>query len=276
MYAAVGSGILPRFYPGVAMDEPLRLLLAEDSPDDAALLEATLRSGGFAPEIHRVTTEAGFRAALRLKSWDVVVLDYTLPEFSAHRALAILREETSSLRALVVSGTVGEDALVATLRAGAADYIQKQNLSRLVPAVRRELQDARQRCERQTAERALLESEERFRFVLDHAGGVLYRLRYADMQYEYMSAGIETLTGYTASELREVGFDSLITLVTEPADMARAGVARKDFRMALFALIGTTYGGDGRTMFALPDLRAVAPNNMTYSICVEGIFPAAG
>ena len=73
------------------MDEPLRLLLAEDSPEDAALLEATLRTGGFEPEIHRVTTEAGFRAALRLKSWDVVVLDYRLPEFSAPRALAIMR-----------------------------------------------------------------------------------------------------------------------------------------------------------------------------------------
>jgi PAS domain S-box-containing protein len=206
--------------------------MAEDSPDDAALLEATLQAGGFAPEVHRVTTEAGFRAGLTRDAWDLVLLDYSLPEFSAQRALAIMREQNSSVPALVVSGTVGEDELVQTLKAGAADYIQKYNLSRLVPAVRREMEDAKRRRERQSAEQALRDSEERFRFVLDHAGGVFYRLRYSDMQYEYMSSGIETLTGYSAAELKALDFNSLITIVTEPADVARAREMLQEVRLA--------------------------------------------
>jgi PAS domain S-box-containing protein len=143
------------------MPEPLRLLMAEDSPDDAALLEAALRGGGFEPATHRVTTETAFRAALTDPGWDVVLLDYSLPEFSASRGLAILRETASTVPALVVSGTVGEDELVAAVRAGAADYIQKQNLARLVPAVRRERHEAEARRQRERALRERRESEER-------------------------------------------------------------------------------------------------------------------
>jgi two-component system, cell cycle sensor histidine kinase and response regulator CckA len=213
------------------MPEPLRLLMAEDSAEDAALLEAELRAGGYAPDIRRVLTEGQFRAALEGQEWDLAILDFTLPQFSALRALEILRAEASAVPALVVSATVGEDELVGTVRAGAADYIQKHNLSRLVPAIRRELEDAKGRRERHRAERALRESEERFRFALDHAGGVFYRLRHADMKYEYMSPGIEAVTGYTAEELKELDFHSLITMVSEPAGVARARPAGKDGRV---------------------------------------------
>ncbi|HEY7511658.1 MAG TPA: PAS domain S-box protein [Vicinamibacteria bacterium] len=207
-----------------ATAEPLRLLLVEDSPEDAALLEATLRDGGFAPDIVRVTSEPDFRAAVGRGGFDLVILDYSLPGFDARRGLDVLREAGGAARALVVSGTVGEEDLVETMRAGAVDYVQKENLSRLVPAVRRELREAAARRQRERAESALREMEERFRFVLDQAGGVFYRLRYADMRYEFMSPGIEQLTGYHADELRSLDFNTLITAVTEAATDQHLGV----------------------------------------------------
>jgi PAS domain S-box-containing protein len=143
------------------MAEPLRLLMAEDSADDAVLVVAALREGGFEPSLHRVTTESEFRAALDEPGWDLVLLDYSLPLFGASRGLAILRETGSPVPALVISGTVGEDQLVAAVRAGAADYIQKHNLSRLVPAVRRELKETAARRDRERALRDRRESEER-------------------------------------------------------------------------------------------------------------------
>jgi PAS domain S-box-containing protein len=141
--------------------------MAEDSSYDAALLEAELHAGGFALDLHRVQTEEQFRAALDTRRWDLVILDYALPAFGARKALAILRERGEDLPAIVVSGTVGEQELVETMRAGAGDYVQKGNLSRLVPAVRRELHEAVVRRERRAAERALRDSEERYRLLFE-------------------------------------------------------------------------------------------------------------
>src|SRR5438094_9711703 len=127
------------------MAMPLRVLLVEDAEDDALLLADELRGAGYAPELERVETAEAMAASLDRQSWDVVIADYTLPRFSAPAALALLRRRCLDLPFLVVSGAVGEEAAVATMRAGAHDFVAKGRLARLGPAVQRELREAQER-----------------------------------------------------------------------------------------------------------------------------------
>jgi PAS domain S-box-containing protein len=125
---------------------PLRVLLVEDSENDALLLLRELRRGGYEPEHERVQTPEAMRAALAEKGpWDVVVSDYRLPRFGAPEALAIFRESGLQAPFVVVSGKVGEDAAVEIMKAGAADFLTKDNLARLCATIERELAEAEER-----------------------------------------------------------------------------------------------------------------------------------
>jgi PAS domain S-box-containing protein len=179
---------------------PLRVLLVEDADADALLIERQLRDQGFDPRLHRVETEAELRAALG-ERWDVVLADYSLPGFDGLRAVALVKEHTAHVPVIVISGTVDDEELVVTMKAGAADYVLKGKLSRLGPVIRRELQDAEAARLQQESERARREAEERFRFVVEHTGEVPYRLRFETMSYDYISPGIERLIGFTPDEM---------------------------------------------------------------------------
>src|SRR5882672_8527713 len=133
----------------------LRLLLIEDSEDDAALVVRALVRGGYDVTSERVDTPAALRVALDRQLWDIAIADYTMPGFSGTVALQMLRERDADLPFIFVSGTIGEDAAVAAMRIGAHDYIMKGNLQRLVPAVERELRDAGMRRERRRVEQRL-------------------------------------------------------------------------------------------------------------------------
>ncbi len=133
---------------------PLRVLLVEDSEDDATLLLRALRQGGYEVTCERVDTPAAMSAALTWGTWDVVVSDYAMPRFSGLGALALLQDTGLDVPFLLVSGTIGEDVAVGAMKAGANDYIMKENLARLVPAVQRELRDAAVRRERKRVEAA--------------------------------------------------------------------------------------------------------------------------
>src|SRR5918994_1797897 len=137
------------------MATPLRLILVEDSEDDAALLERELRRGGFTPTVERVETAEAMRAALDRGVWDLVVADYTLPQFNAPAALGVLKERQLDLPFIILSGTIGEETAVAAMKAGAHDYFMKGNLARLVPAIQRELREAAERRRAGQAEDAL-------------------------------------------------------------------------------------------------------------------------
>ena len=140
------------------MPVTLRVLLVEDSEDDAVLIARELRRGDYAPAIQRVETEAAMGAALA-DPWDVVISDYSLPQFSGPAALTLLRATGLDIPFIVVSGAIGEEVAVAAMKAGAHDYLMKDNLARLVPAIQRELRDAEERRRRRLAEkeRAALE-----------------------------------------------------------------------------------------------------------------------
>jgi putative nucleotidyltransferase with HDIG domain len=123
------------------MATPLRVLLVEDDPDDAALVIHELRKAGYDPIYQRVDTAEGMRTALAREDWEIVLSDFSMPGFGGPHALRLLREGGFDLPFILVSGTVGEDAAVEAMRTGANDYMIKGRLARLAPAVERELQE---------------------------------------------------------------------------------------------------------------------------------------
>ncbi len=140
------------------MPDPLRVLVVEDSEDDAALLVRELRRGGHNPIFERVDSAAAMEAALSAQPWDAVISDHVMPRFSAPAALAVLQRSGLDLPFLIVSGTIGEETAVAAMKAGAHDYILKDRLARLVPALERELREAASRRERRQADGRLREA----------------------------------------------------------------------------------------------------------------------
>src|ERR1700678_2488736 len=137
------------------MGEALRVLHVEDSPSDASLTERALTKAGYTVYSERVMNAQDMRAALAKQPWDIIIADYRLPEFDAPSALSLLHESGCDIPFIVVSGDLGEELAVAMMRAGAQDYLLKNDLARLAPAVGREIGDARTRRERARAERAL-------------------------------------------------------------------------------------------------------------------------
>ncbi|MEW6775108.1 MAG: response regulator, partial [Bdellovibrionota bacterium] len=137
----------------------LHILHVEDSADDAALLSHQLQ--GLAKEVvcERVDTAEAFRAALEKKPWDIILSDFGMPSFGSTQALEILKKSGRDIPFLVVSGQVGEETAVALMKAGASDYVRKDNPARLVPAVERELREAGVRRARNLSEDALRRSE---------------------------------------------------------------------------------------------------------------------
>ena len=133
----------------------LRLLLVEDSDADAVLIEHQIVKGGFELELTRVTTAAAVREQLASRDWDIVISDYNLPGSSGDDVLALLRTDGRDIPFLLVSGEVGEETAVAAMRAGASDYLFKDRLGRLVPAIRREMAEASHRRAARTAEAEL-------------------------------------------------------------------------------------------------------------------------
>jgi PAS domain S-box-containing protein len=137
------------------MGGPLRALIIEDSEDDALLLVRALQRSGYELTYERADTAAAMNAALDKQAWDIIIADYTMPEFSGLAALALMKQRGLDLPFLIVSGSIGEDIAVTAMKAGAHDYIMKSNLMRLIPAVERELREAEVRRARQQAEETL-------------------------------------------------------------------------------------------------------------------------
>ena len=139
--------------------QPLRLVLVEDSEDDARLIVRTLQQGGFDVTYERVETAADLQSLLDERKWDLVISDHGLPRFSAPEALALVRSRGVDVPFVIVSGSIGEDLAVAAMKAGASDYVLKGQLARLVPAVQRELGEAEQRRQRREVEDTLRQTE---------------------------------------------------------------------------------------------------------------------
>src|SRR5216684_32320 len=141
------------------MTEPLRILVAEDSETDAELVQRELKRGGLDFQSRRVQTEPDFRRGLDEFQPHLVISDFSMPQFSGPKALAIARESRADIPFIFISGTIGENVAVDMMKAGADDYVMKNNLTRLLPALERELREAEVRRARRLAEERLKESE---------------------------------------------------------------------------------------------------------------------
>jgi PAS domain S-box-containing protein len=162
------------------MDVPLRVLLLEDSAADARLITLELEQNGYAPTVERVETRDAFRAALANQTWDVIIADYSIPHFNGLEALEVVQESDLDVPFIIASGVIGEDSAVATIKKGAYDYVMKDRLARLGPAVRRALQEAEARRARKQAEYQVLRQNEFLQSVLESITHPFYVIDTAD------------------------------------------------------------------------------------------------
>ena len=177
------------------MGMPLRVLIVEDSENDALLLVRELRRGGYEPRFKRVETAAAMSAELKRREWDIVISDYVMPKFGGIEALRILKERGLDLPFIIISGKIGEETAVEAMRAGAHDYFMKDNLARLVPAIQRELQEVVVRRERKLADEALQQQAQ----IIDQIHDSVVS---TDLEGRVRSwnRGAERLFGYSAKE----------------------------------------------------------------------------
>ncbi len=243
------------------MGTPLKLIIVEDSEDDAMLLVRHLRRSGFDPVYELVSTKEQMNSALDRQAWDIIIADYFLPHFSGVAALGLLKERGIDIPFIIVSGVIGEETAVEAMKAGAHDYLMKGNLARFIPAIERELREAETRREVRLAEEALRESQRKLLTLMSNLPGMAYR-SHTDREWtmEFVSDGCMDLTGYHPSDLvknKRISYGQLI----HPDDreqvwkLIQAGVKVKNPYQLLYR-IKTAQGaikwvwGKGRGVFS--------------------------
>ena len=181
------------------MERALRILILEDLPSDAELMVYELRQAGIAHSSRRVADREPFVAALT-EGWpDLILSDFHLPNFDGMEALALAQATCPDIPFIFVSGAMGEEVAIDALKRGATDYVLKDRLSRLGPAVQRSLREAEERRERRQAEAALKASEERYRLLVKNLPGVVYK-GYVDCAVDFIDEKVEELTSYPRRE----------------------------------------------------------------------------
>jgi PAS domain S-box-containing protein len=156
------------------MKIPLKVLVVEDSKDDAQLLLYALKQAGYEPSYALVSNAKAMRAELARQQWDLIISDYVIPNFGGIAALNVFKESGQEIPFIIVSGKIGEDVAVEALHSGANDYLLKDRLTRLGPAIDRALKEASQKRKRSQAEQALRESEERYRRLVESCPDAMF------------------------------------------------------------------------------------------------------
>jgi PAS domain S-box-containing protein len=190
-------------------DQSLRALIVEDSEDDALLLIRNLKKGGYTLVYERVETAAAMKKALKEKEWDLILCDYKMPNFNAPSALALLKEANIDLPVIIVSGTIGEETAVECMRLGARDYIMKSRMSRLCPAIARELKEAKARKKQMRTEEKLRHEEQRFRALSEQSLDMIILVN-RELAVTYVNPAVERFLGL--KEKRIIGHKILENL----------------------------------------------------------------
>ncbi|MGH9369748.1 MAG: response regulator [Thermoanaerobaculia bacterium] len=182
------------------MASRIRILHLEDTPGDALLVRSVLEADGVDGELVNVASREDYTAALEGMEFDVVLSDYAIPSFGGMEALALTRARNPDLPFIFVSGNMGEELAIETVKAGATDYVLKDRLSRLVPSVQRALSEARDRSERKRAEQELRESERRYRSIVETTNEWIWE---SDLEgrLTYSNAAVQRLVGHRPEEL---------------------------------------------------------------------------
>ncbi len=184
-------------------NRPVSILIAEDSEDDLGLILRALRRGGFEPASRRVRSIGEMQAALAEGPWDAVLSDFSMPGFNGLEALATLRATSLDTPFILISGVVGEATAVEAMKAGASDFIMKQSLARLAPALERGLKEFRARVAHRLTQAELVESEERFRGLTALSSDWYWE---QDAQFRFVKfSGEGRRAGWAAEQLGAVG-----------------------------------------------------------------------
>jgi two-component system, cell cycle sensor histidine kinase and response regulator CckA len=205
----------------------LHLLILEDDPVDAELTVATLGQAGYACRWERVASEAAFRALMAAQAqlpYDAVLVDYNLPSFDGLRALRLLRVRDAELPCIMVSGVLGEEIAIESLKAGATDYVLKNHLERLPAVLARALRERDESRQRHRAEEALRHAETRYRDLFENANDIIYTLDIAGFFTSVNAAG-ERLFGYPREEILRMNIRSFLT--PESDALAQSYLAKK-------------------------------------------------
>jgi PAS domain S-box-containing protein len=205
------------------MSPQLRILILEDNENDAELIVRELRHSGLDFLYKHIGTPDKFLSALEEESWDIILSDYNLPQFNTLEALKLLDEHNIDIPFIIVSGSIGEKLAVEIMKAGADDYIMKNNLIRLGPAVEKEVKAY---TEQKRAEAALREQDRIYREAITQAGAVPYKRDYLTEKLTFFGKGIEKLTGYSAEELTSEIMKGLIKEVIMRGE--NAGFSEKE------------------------------------------------
>src|ERR671917_2767541 len=232
------------------MSVALKVLLVEDSEDDALLLVRMLRRGGYDPAWERVDTPAAMEAALDGRSWDLIISDHSMPAFSSLAALGLLRRKGFvDLPFIIVSGRIGEDSAVSAMKAGAGDYLMKDNLARLNSAIERELRDAEVRRERRRA-------EEKYRSIFENAVEGIFQTT-VDGRFMTANPALARMFGYESPEelleaISDIGNEIYVEAErrTELYRLAQQNGFVSGFEVRM-------YRKDGRPMWASMSARAI-------------------
>lgn len=198
------------------MSKSIRVLVVEDSHDDALIVMRELRRGGYEPDFERVDSLEAMTRALETQSWDVILCDFTLPGFGGTEALQVLKDKGLDIPFIFVSGTITEDIAVTAMKAGARDYIIKNNLKRLVPALERELREARVRQERRqadekvrVAERQLSEIAEFNQKIIDYSPLGILTYDAVSGQCLSANAAVARIIGGTVDDVCKMNFRNI-------------------------------------------------------------------
>jgi diguanylate cyclase (GGDEF)-like protein/PAS domain S-box-containing protein len=174
------------------MSDALAVLIVEDSESDTQMITRVLTKAGYQLVFEQVDTAIEMKAALGKQAWDIVISDYSLPQFDGRAALEILKETGQEIPFIIVSGAIGEETAVSMMKAGAHDYLTKDNLARLAPAVARELEQAQDRRGRKQAEQALRASENQLRMITDNIPAYVAYVD-SDLRYRFINKAYEIL-----------------------------------------------------------------------------------
>jgi PAS domain S-box-containing protein len=231
----------------------LSILDLEDDLLDTELVQANLAEGGITCEIVRVQTREEFVAALEGSDFDLIFSDYLLPSFDGLSALKLAKEIRPEVPFILVSGAIGEERAIEALKSGATDYVLKQRLERLVPAVRRAVREAEERTERRRAEEALGRSEGRYRTLVEQIPAITYVQEPLESSnpkaVTYMSPQYETILGYPAQSEMLDEEHWLRILHPEDREGVMAEEARTDETGEPFDVEYRIIAGDGRVVW---------------------------
>ncbi|MGP8152935.1 MAG: PAS domain S-box protein [Smithella sp.] len=181
-------------------NKSLRALIIEDSEEDVLLIIRELKKGGYNPVYEWVKTASAMTKALEEKQWDIILCDYKMPNFSAPSAIAILKKASINIPIIIVSGTISEETAIECMRLGAQDYIMKSNLSRLCPAIAREIEETEVRNKSKLAQKERKRSEDIFRTIFANNSSAMAIIE-QDTTISMVNSEYCKISGYTEKEV---------------------------------------------------------------------------